>query len=174
MPWIQEAKPASRRRHILHTLLQTAAMWTTFLALIPAILHRLETAARLPVFQPQPAFGWLVFTLASALGLWTGLTMAWLGDGTPWPRATARKLVIAGPYRYIRNPMAVAGLAQGLGIALLHGSPLLIAYVFTGGVLWDTIARPMEERDLEQRFGDAYRAYRHRIRCWLPTFPGMR
>ncbi|MBL8211882.1 MAG: isoprenylcysteine carboxylmethyltransferase family protein [Bryobacterales bacterium] len=174
MPWIQEAKPASRRRHLLHTLLQTAAMWTAFLAVLPAVLYRVESAAGLPSFAPQPVAGWLVFTLASALGLWTGATMAWLGDGTPWPRATARKLVIAGPYRYIRNPMAVAGLVQGFGIALVYGSPLLVVYVVLGGVLWNTIARPVEERDLEERFGDSYRAYRVRIRCWLPTFAGKR
>lgn len=171
MTWIREARPAPRRTHLIHTLLQTAAMWTTFLILIPAVIHSFETAARLPAFNPQPIPGTLLFTLASALGLWTGLTMAWLGDGTPWPRATARKLVIAGPYRYLRNPMAVAGLLQGFGIALLYGSPLLIAYVLAGGILWNTIARPVEERDLEQRFGDAYRAYRKQIRCWIPTFP---
>lgn len=169
MNWIREARPASRRTHLLHTLLQTAAMWTTFLILIPAVLHRIETAAHLPSFHPQAIPGLLLFAAASGLGLWTGTTMAWLGDGTPWPRATARQLVIAGPYRYIRNPMAVAGLAQGLGVALLYGSPLLIVYVIAGGILWNTIARPVEERDLEARFGQAYLAYRKQVRCWIPT-----
>lgn len=84
--------------------------------------------------------------------------MAWLGDGTPWPRATARRLVIRGPYRYIRNPMAVAGLLQGFGIALVYGSPLLIGYAEAGGGLWHRIARPIEERDLEERLGDSYQA----------------
>lgn len=53
MPWIKEAKPASRRRHVVQTLFQTAAIWTTFLAHIPAMLYRFETAARLPSFPPQ-------------------------------------------------------------------------------------------------------------------------
>jgi len=48
--------------------------------------------------------------------------MAVLGNGTPLPAATARRLVIGGPYRFVRNPMAVAGLVQTVGVGLWTGS----------------------------------------------------
>lgn len=62
--------------------------------------------ADLPLFVGASACGALAMIAASALGLWSGATMA-----LPLPSATARKLVIAGPYRYVRNPMAVPGRA---------------------------------------------------------------
>jgi len=31
--------------------------------------------------------------------------------------------------------------------------------------------RPHEERDLELRFGDAFRAYCAEVRCWVPRLP---
>jgi protein-S-isoprenylcysteine O-methyltransferase Ste14 len=40
--------------------------------------------------------------------------------------------------------------------------------VAIGAALWQFLARPWEERDLEMRFGDQYRKYRDAVRCWLP------
>ena len=49
----------------------------------------------------------------SALALWCVLVFARFGRGTPIPIDPPRQLVVRGPYRVIRNPMAV-----GVGIAL--------------------------------------------------------
>jgi protein-S-isoprenylcysteine O-methyltransferase Ste14 len=35
-------------------------------------------------------------------------------------------LVIAGPYRYVRNPMAVAGILQGIAVGWYLGSVSVI------------------------------------------------
>jgi len=43
-----------------------------------------------------------------------------------------------------------------------------LAYVACGAVLWNFLARPWEERDLEFQFGEHYRAYKRAVRCWLP------
>jgi protein-S-isoprenylcysteine O-methyltransferase Ste14 len=49
------------------------------------------------------------------------------------------------------------------------GSWLLMAYVLTGGLLWNFGLRPPEERDLLDRFGAEYARYRRAIRCWIPA-----
>ena len=62
------------------------------------------------------------------------MTMALIGEGTPLPAETARKLVVAGPYRYVRNPMAVAGVIQTASIGLLFGSWMVVVLAGPVGV----------------------------------------
>jgi protein-S-isoprenylcysteine O-methyltransferase Ste14 len=111
------------------------------------------------------------FVLASALGLWSCVTMALRGEGTPLPAETARRLVVAGPYRWVRNPMAVAGGLQTATVGLVTGSWLVIVIAVVGALAWHTLIRPAEEADLASRFGDPYERYRSAVRCWIPTRP---
>ena len=94
--------------------------------------------------------------------------MAYYGQGTPLPLDTARKMVIKGPYAYVRNPMAIAGLSQGIGVALIFGSFWTIIYVLLGGLLWQFFVRPVEEQDLLDRFGADFEQYRQKVRIWIP------
>ena len=94
--------------------------------------------------------------------------MSRLGEGTPLPTMMARKLVVKGPYRALRNPMALAGIMQGVFVGVLFGSWPTIAYSVSGAVIWHVFVRPVEEHDLEERFGDEYRAYKSRAGVWLP------
>ena len=45
------------------------------------------------------------------------------GSGTPLPSAPTETVLVGGPYRYVRNPMYLAGLGVVLGQALLLGRP---------------------------------------------------
>ena len=64
-----------------------------------------------------------------ALALWCILAFALVGKGTPAPFDPPRRLVVAGPYRYVRNPMYIgAGLAL-TGAAMFYGSLRLLSYV---------------------------------------------
>ena len=106
--------------------------------------------------------------LASALGLWSGLALSSHGEGTPLPFDATHRLVLAGPYGVVRNPMVVAGLAQGLAVALLLGSGIVAIYVALGGLIWQCLVRPAEEDDMLRTFGDEYDRYRAAVRCWWP------
>ena len=94
--------------------------------------------------------------------------MAWLGGGTPLPIDGTNQIVVRGPYAYIRNPMVIAGLGQGTAVGILVGSWLVLLYVFVGGVLWNVIARPLEEQELHQKFGASYQRYCADVKCWFP------
>lgn len=86
---------------------------------------------------------------------------------SPNPTVATSALTFDGPYRFTRNPMylgmalLLAGLA-GIGNALW---PLLAVIPVVAIVQTQVIAR--EERYLEGKFGDEYRAYRSRVRRWL-------
>ncbi|MGO3319752.1 MAG: methyltransferase family protein [Microbacterium gubbeenense] len=167
---LREARPGARANNILATAAQLFIFWGLFLGAFPLVIAWFER--RWDVALPAPVAvrvsGLAILVLASALGLWSAATMASLGDGTPLPSATARRLVIAGPYVFVRNPMAVAGIVQGVAVGLVLGSWLVVAWALYGSVVWNSIIRPIEERDLEDRFGDAFRAYRDRVSCWVP------
>ena len=102
------------------------------------------------------------------------MTMAVVGRGTPLPTDCPRHLVVAGPYRWVRNPMAVAGLTQGLAVGLGLGSWWMPVAVLAGGLLWNYAVRPVEEEHLEQLFGDQYREYRAQVNCWWPRCSALR
>lgn len=76
--------------------------------------------------------------------------------------------VIAGPYRYVRNPMAISGIVQGAAVGLIMGSWLVVVYAVLGSAVWNWVVRPHEEADLAARFGDEFTRYRQRVRCWVP------
>ena len=98
------------------------------------------------------------------------------GKGTLAPWDPPRRLVVRGPYRYVRNPMISGVVFILLGEAgVLRSQPhLLWAVVFAGVNL---VYIPLfEEPQLEQRFGRPYTVYRQhvprllpRVRPWQPT-----
>lgn len=92
------------------------------------------------------------------------------GEGTPLPLDQTNALVVSGPYRFVRNPMAIAGIGQGLAVACLFQSIPILAYSLLGALVWQVVVRPFEERDMINRFGEDYLNYRRNVTCWLPTF----
>jgi protein-S-isoprenylcysteine O-methyltransferase Ste14 len=156
--------------HVIRTFAQIVLFWGLFLVVIPLVIAVLERRWQLDVAFP-PAVGLLgvfVLLLASAVGIWAAIVMSTLGGGTPLPSATANRLVIAGPYRWVRNPMAVAGITQGVAVGLILSSWLVVAYALVGSLLWNYAVRPHEEAELQLRFGDQFERYRRAVRCWVP------
>lgn len=102
-----------------------------------------------------------ILLVATSLGLFRGARTS------PLPMLPTTALVVRGPYRFTRNPMYLAMVLVYVGFALLFdlvwALPLLPIVVIV--VQTQVIAR--EERYLEAKFGDDYRAYRQRVRRWL-------
>ena len=112
------------------------------------------------------ALAWLLF------GAWLVLTVSSIGNfrrsrTSIVPIRPATTLVIAGPYRFTRNPMYVglAVLTVALGLFLDSWWPILLLVPVLFVVRAFVIAP--EERYLERRFGADYVAYTRRVRRWL-------
>jgi protein-S-isoprenylcysteine O-methyltransferase Ste14 len=168
---VRPSDPGSAARHLARTLTQIVVVWGVMLAVVPRALLEVDAAMGLPrlAWPGQGTAAVALFIAFSTLGLWAAFTFATRGDGTPLPSHSPRRLVVRGPYARVRNPMAVAGLGQGLSVALGAGSWLLLVYVAAGCLLWNYGIRPSEERDLLRRFGAPYEAYRRHVRCWIPS-----
>ncbi|MFJ4038927.1 methyltransferase family protein [Microbacterium sp. NPDC090007] len=170
-------RPARPRRtptaHIVATAAQIVVFWGLFLVVLPVVIRALELRWRVALDLPPGVVvaGAVLVLAASALGVWSAASLTTKGDGTPLPSAMPNRLVVAGPYRFVRNPMAMAGIAQGVGVGMLLSSWMVVAYALTGSLVWNYAIRPHEEADLAAAFGDDYRAYARGVRCWVPRLP---
>ncbi|MFN7928598.1 MAG: isoprenylcysteine carboxylmethyltransferase family protein [Blastocatellia bacterium] len=172
----RRAVPAPTRWNLTKTLLQIVVIWGVILFLLPALIVNIEQRAGLPrfTFSGQSLIAAGLFLGLSSLGIFSGVTMARLGEGTPLPVDGPRALVVRGPYAFVRNPMALAGLGQGIAVGLWFGSVAVLAYALAGSWVWQFLVRPLEEDDLLKQFGAAYEAYRKAVRCWWPRFSAYR
>ena len=118
-----------------------------------------------------------LFLLALGLGLFASSLrrFATEGEGTLAPWDPPRRLVVRGPYRYVRNPMisGVVFVLFGEALLLLSRAHLMWALIFLAA---NFVYIPLlEETGLRHRFGDSYKEYcRHvprlipRLRPWEP------
>jgi protein-S-isoprenylcysteine O-methyltransferase Ste14 len=138
----------------------------TVTVVVPAlVLWRDEVEIAGP---PLAALGALLIAGGVALVTWTVALFARLGRGTLAPWDPTARLVVAGPYRHVRNPMITGVLAVLLGEAALFASlPLLVWFgaAFAVNALYFPL---VEEPGLRRRFGDEYEAYRANVPRWLP------
>lgn len=90
------------------------------------------------------------------------------GQGTLAPWDPTRKLVIEGPYRYVRNPM-ISGVLCVLAAESLFFQSWLVALWLGFFFALNTIYFLLhEEKGLEARYGDNYRLYKRNVPRWMP------
>lgn len=83
------------------------------------------------------------------------------------PYKPSTTIVTAGPYQYTRNPLYVGMTLIYTGVSALANAlpPLLLLPIVLAVMRRGVIER--EERYLESKFGDEYRAYKTRVRRWI-------
>ena len=100
--------------------------------------------------------------------MWTVRLFVRQGEGTPAPWDPPQKLVVAGPYRHVRNPMITSVLLMLGGEALVFQSSAIAAWLIVFFVVNGVYFPMSEEKGLEARFGDDYRRYKQNVPRWLP------
>jgi protein-S-isoprenylcysteine O-methyltransferase Ste14 len=98
-----------------------------------------------------------------------GWTLAWMRRTRqdPDPRKPTPELILAGPFRWSRNPiyLGMALILGGIGVAAGNGWLLLLLPPTLLILTRNVIER--EEEYLARKFGDAYAAYRTSVRRWI-------
>lgn len=125
----------------------------------------------------------LVFARPEPWSLIAGFVLAALGECTrAWgvfyagseTRTTggvgASKLVMSGPFGYVRNPLYVGNIMMYLGIGIMSLAlfPWLQLAAFVYFVFQYTLIVGEEERFLKKEFGDEYRVYCQKVHRFLP------
>src|SRR5881628_2809069 len=112
----------------------------------------------------------LIIVAGAALAIACVLTFAFVGRGTPAPFDPPRTLVIAGPYRWVRNPMYIGAGTALVGTALFYQSAALAGYALLFLLITHLFVLFYEEPHLRRVFGQPYEDYLRTVRRWIPIW----
>ena len=112
--------------------------------------------------------GSLLLLIGGFLYLWCLWDFASAGRGTPAPIDPPKRLVIRGPYRYVRNPMYVGVLTVIFGWGALFASVSIAVYGLCLAIFFHLFVVLHEEPHLRRVFGSSYEEYCSRVHRWLP------
>ena len=132
---------------------------------------------------PLQILGAVLLVASVAVGTWAVGKMGWarlLFAGALFPPGAGaeennvpQRLVVEGPYRYVRNPLYVTDFCLIVGAALLtrNWALVLLAALYAAQL---ALQLPLEERELRERFGDPYRRYCGLVPRFIPRTTPVR
>jgi protein-S-isoprenylcysteine O-methyltransferase Ste14 len=145
--------------------------WIVMILLGAAVVEAIKTGRgwrgwTLPL---PPGVGWALMWITGAACVLSVLNLAVRGLGAPWSIVLSHRLATDWLYRWTRNPMGLATIAFLAAFGLWIQSALFVAWVaLLLTPAWLLLVKIYEERELELRFGDAYRSYRARTPMFIP------
>ena len=138
------------------------------MGLVPWLLTGWRVRDPLPFWAPVRVVGAALVVAGAAVMAQAFVRFVVEGLGTPAPVAAPDRLVVGGLYRYVRNPMYVAGLAAIVGQVMLLGQFGLLLYAAAVGVASFAFVHFHEEPALRSRFGEPYERYLREVPGWWP------
>ena len=115
---------------------------------------------------PARVVGLTIGVVGLALVVWAIVTLR-QHQTAVMPTEMASELVTSGPFRWVRNPIYLGDVFIFMGLAEVTKNIwfVILGLGFAVAVTWLSILP--EERHLEARFGDDYRAYKDKTRRWI-------
>ncbi len=141
-----------------------------FLVVCPALDERLG----LDRIEPGAAtiiIGVTLMVVGFSFAFWTISLQLDQGRGTPFPMMPTQELIIAGPFRYCRNPMTLGTILAYLGLSIAAATEVGVALALLLGSLLITYLKNVEEKELAERFGEQYLDYKRSVPFILPRIP---
>jgi protein-S-isoprenylcysteine O-methyltransferase Ste14 len=157
---------------MLSVLIRAVVYASVFIGVVLVYLPA-QTLARAGIERPRDpglaqAVGGVAVLAGAALTLWCIATFIFVGRGTPAPFDPPRRLVIRGPYRYVRNPMYLGATLALSGASLVYEAIALAAYAGGFVLLMHLFVVLYEEPALAETFGVEYQEYCRRVGRWWP------
>jgi protein-S-isoprenylcysteine O-methyltransferase Ste14 len=121
-----------------------------------------------PVWSELAGFALLSFGFG--LVVWCLVTFAFAGKGTAAPFDPPRKLVVVGPYRFVRNPIYIGAVLAMVGAAMVLWTGWLILYAIIVLIVTHLLVILYEEPHLRRVFGQPYDDYLKTVHRWIPTW----
>ncbi len=154
--------------------LESLGLFVALYAGLPIVGVVFDRVLGWPAIPAPWSWSGLALLVPGAAGIaWCFSLFVRVGRGTPNPWVPPQALVTSGPFAWTRNPIILSHALAALGESLVVGSPASAVLVLLLGLPVQLVVR-REERTLETRFGDAYRAYRDRVPRWWPRKPHNR
>ena len=119
------------------------------------------------VWQWHHYSGAIVFLIGFVIMLWCIINFAIKGRGTLSPVDPTKRLVVAGLYKFSRNPMYVGVTLMLIGEAIFFHSVELWVYSLFVLLAFNIFAILVEEPRLRKDFGEEYKDYCKKVRRWI-------
>jgi len=91
-----------------------------------------------------------------------------VGRGTLAPWDPTKKLVVVGPYKYVRNPMISGVVFILLGETIIFKSTYIGMWLISFFLINYLYFLLVEEPGLIKRFGKEYETYKQEVPRWIP------
>ncbi|MGD1107967.1 MAG: isoprenylcysteine carboxylmethyltransferase family protein [Terracidiphilus sp.] len=154
---------------IVRTITYASLFIAFVLIYLPARLLAWSGIVRPTVMGWPQIGGLLIGTVGAVIALSCVFAFAFIGKGTPAPFDPPRRLVVRGPYRFVRNPMYIGAALAVAGAALFYRSVALAAFVAGFLLVTHLFVVLYEEPTLRRLFGPDYQAYCQRVHRWFPA-----
>ena len=154
---------------LLRAVIYSALFIGFFLVYIPARIVGKCGDLRIADFEAPQIVGISITVTGAAIALWCVGTFALSGRGTPAPFDPPRRLVIRGPYRFVRNPMYVGAVLALVGSALFYASYAALGYAVFFFVCLHLLVVFYEEPALRRTFGSDYDEYCRKVKRCLQS-----
>ena len=136
---------------------------------IPYILHNFIWKAKIANYSTLIILVGVVFILLGILLLlYTVFLFKTKGEGTLAPWNPTQKLVIKGPYRYMRNPMITGVVLILIGESLVFNSKIILIWAIIFFIVNNAYFLLVEEPKLKKQFRNPYIEYLKHVPRWIP------
>ena len=128
-------------------------------------LHFVFPVMRL-ISSPYNYLGILIIIFGIILNLWTD-SLFKKKQTTVKPHEMPNFFISSGPFRISRHPMYLGMALILLGVAVFLGSLITFVFPIIFVIIMEKLFIPIEEKNLEKKFGNKYIAYKKRVRKWI-------
>ncbi len=118
------------------------------------------------IFSPFNYLGFGLIIFGVIINLWTD-SLFKQNQTTVKPFEMPNFFVTSGPFKLSRHPMYLGMMSILLGVAIFLGSLIAFAFPIIFLIIMERRFIPLEEKNLEKKFGNQYIDYKKRVRRWI-------
>ena len=111
--------------------------------------------------------GIVPIVLGGVIYFFCSVSFVFVGKGSPILFTPTEELIVTGFYKFVRNPLYIAGVLVLTGEALLFQSVGIFIYCLVMFGVFNVYIL-MEENQLADQFGATYKQYCNSVPRWIP------
>ncbi|MHA2027163.1 MAG: methyltransferase family protein [Candidatus Thorarchaeota archaeon] len=150
----------------------------TYILISPIYIFNIDGQILVDIFtfpvdiipQPYNLVGLLLIPIGMLLIIWANYALLHIGKiglRNREPMQKPSNLVLAGPYRFSRNPLYLGALVSLLGLVIVWSSVVIAFLMILVYIIFRYLFIKREELILEEEFGDQYREFKKRVGRWV-------
>ena len=137
-----------------------------FISLVIAALLHFTFPIKQLIYYPINLIGFLFFLLGGLLNIWADQLLK-KQNTTVKPNKIPTVLIQTGAYKITRNPMYLGMTLLLIGAGFILGSIISFAGTILFILSMEIRFIPMEEKLMQEQFGDEFDNYKKKVRRWI-------